>query len=330
MCYFGEATLVNFSFSPDRSTHVGWSLQKYLEFSLKNLEKNGNFTPKTLGKLGILFGGKSKNPGPDPLAQARGPCVFAPDPPVQGRGPCVFALNQAPDPPAQARGPCMCALIHQLRPEGLVCLPWSTSPDQRALCLPWSTSPGQRALCVCPDPPPQARGPCVFALIHLLRPEDLVSDPPGWARGPCVFALIHQPRTECLMCLPGSTTPGQRALCVCLDPPAQARGPCVSDPPGWVRGPCVFALIYQPRTEGLVCLPWSTSPGQRALCVCPDPPAQARALCVFALIHQAGWEDLVCVSHIHHPRTEGFVCLPWSTSPGQRALCICPDLPGWV
>ncbi len=73
--------------------------------------------------------------------------------------------------------------------------------------------------------------------------------------------------------------------------------------------PCVFALIYQAGWEGLVCLPWSTSAGQRA--------------CVFALIHQLRPEDLVCL--IHQPRPEGLVCWPWSTSPGQRTLYVCPQ-----
>ncbi len=37
-------------------------LQKYLEFSLKNLGKNGNFSPKTMRKPGIWFEKKNKNP----------------------------------------------------------------------------------------------------------------------------------------------------------------------------------------------------------------------------------------------------------------------------
>ncbi len=51
------ATLFNFLFSSYCSTHVGWSLEKYLEVSLKKLEKNPrNFMPKTLRNPGIYFG----------------------------------------------------------------------------------------------------------------------------------------------------------------------------------------------------------------------------------------------------------------------------------
>ncbi len=42
MCYFREATSIYFLFHRNIQ-HVGRSLQKYLEFSLKNLEKNRNF-----------------------------------------------------------------------------------------------------------------------------------------------------------------------------------------------------------------------------------------------------------------------------------------------
>ncbi len=62
MCYFGEATSINFLFSPDRSTHVGWSLQKYQEFSLKNLEKMGISHQKPWENREFCLGKKSKNP----------------------------------------------------------------------------------------------------------------------------------------------------------------------------------------------------------------------------------------------------------------------------
>ncbi len=52
---------INFLFSSYSPIHMGRSLEKYLEFSLKNLEQNGNFTPNILIKPGICFGIGSEN-----------------------------------------------------------------------------------------------------------------------------------------------------------------------------------------------------------------------------------------------------------------------------
>ncbi len=218
-------------------------------------------------------------------------------------------------------------LIHQPRPEGLVCVPWSTSSGQRALCVCPDPSVPTRGPCVYPDPPVQARGPCVFALIHHPRPEGLVCLPWSTCSGQRTLCLILQDGREGLVCLPWSTSPGQSALCVCPDPLPQARGPCVFALIHQLRPEDLVCLILQAGWEGLVCLPWYTSPGQRALCVYPDPPAQDRGPCVFVLIHQPRPEHFVCLPLSTRLGERTLCVFPISTIPGQRALFVCPDPP---